>query len=129
MNPLSTHRIDPLRVYVWLLCTLVFAGESYVLLTTDKYWPQGMDEMAFCATLLTLTWRPLSAPRLVGMIGSFGFLFGSLYTMFFSRLDPHFGTKAERLGGLLALMLACAIGAWWAARRLRQAARSEALRA
>lgn len=120
MTSPTNHRIDPLRIYVWLLCTLVFGGESFVLLTTDKYWPQGMDEMAFCATMLALAWRPLTRARLVGMIGGFCFLFGSLYTMLFSRLDPHFGAKAERLGGLLVLMAACALGAWWAARRLRQ---------
>lgn len=120
MNTSTNRRNDPLRIYVWVLCAAVFGGESAVLLTTDKYWPQGMDEMAFCFAMLALAWRPLSPARLVGMIGGFWFLFGSLYTMLFSRLDPHFGAKAERIGGLLVLMAACSIGAWWAARRLRQ---------
>jgi hypothetical protein len=50
------------------------------------------------------------------MVGAWCFLFGSLYTMLFSRLDPH-GGSGERLGGLILLMAACLIGAAWTLRR------------
>lgn len=120
MNSIHALRFDPLRVYLWLLCTMVLGGESYVLLTTDKYLPQGMDEMAFCTTMLALTWRPLTSSRMVGMIAGFCFLLGSLYTMLFLRLDPHFGAKAERIVGIMVLMVACMVGAVWTLHRLRR---------
>ncbi len=118
MNNSTPNRRDPLRIYVWVLCTVVVIGESLTLLLTQKYWPQGMDEFAFALTLLVLCARPLDTQRLSLMFGTWWFLFGSLYTMFFSRLDPHGGT-GERLGGLLALMAACLVGAAWTWRRLR----------
>lgn len=109
---------DYLRIYVWVLCTLVVIGESLTLILTTKYWPQGMDELAFSLSLFALTARPLNTKRLTLMFGSFWFLFGSLYTMFFSRLDPNGGT-GERLAGLLVLMAACLVGAVWTLRRLQ----------
>jgi hypothetical protein len=109
---------DYLRIYVWVLCTVVVIGESLTLLLTKKYWPQGMDELAFSLSLFILTARPLTTQRLTLMFGAFLFLFGSLYTMFFSRLDPNGGT-GERLAGLLVLMAACLVGAVWTLRRLR----------
>ena len=115
----ATPSRDALRIYTWVLCALVFAGETATLLLTDKYWPQGMDEFAFVACMLAITGCPLTSTRLTLMFGSWCFLFGSLYTMFFSRIDPHGGT-GERLGGLLVLMTACVIGAVWTHRRQQQ---------
>jgi hypothetical protein len=109
---------DYLRIYVWVLCTVVVIGESLTLLLTSKYWPQGMDELAFSLSLFVLTARSLTTQRLTLMFGAFWFLFGSLYTMFFSRLDPNGGT-GERLAGLLVLMAACLVGAVWTFHRLR----------
>jgi hypothetical protein len=109
---------DYLRIYVWVLCTIVVIGESLTLLLTNKYWPQGMDELAFSLSLFVLTARPLTTQRLTLMFGSFWFLFGSLYTMFFSRLDPNGGT-GERMAGLLVLMAGCLVGAAWSYRRLQ----------
>ena len=109
---------DPLRVYVFVLCAVVVTGEALVLATTDKFWPQGMDELAFAAAMLALAARALSPARLMLMLGAWCFLFGSLYTMLFSRLDPH-GGSGERLGGLVVLMVACLVGAVWTWRRLR----------
>jgi hypothetical protein len=54
------------------------------------------------------------------MFGAWCFLFGSLYTMLFSRLDP-LGGSGERLPGLLILMAACVAGAVWSYRRMLQA--------
>jgi len=108
---------DYLRIYVWVLCTVVVIGETLTLLLTNKYWPQGMDELAFSLSLFLLTARPLDATRLTLMFGSFWFLFGSLYTMFFARLDPN-GGSGERLAGLLVLMASCLVGAAWSYRRL-----------
>lgn len=107
---------DPLRIYVWTLCLVVFIGESLTLLLTNKYWPQGMDEFAFCAAMLALTWRPLTTVRLTLILATWAFLFGSLYTMLFSRLDPNGGT-GERLVGLVLLMAACVLGAVWTFKR------------
>lgn len=109
-------RLDPLRLYIWALCAIVFAGEAATLLLTDKYWPQGMDEFFFVACLLILSSRQLNAHRMFLIFGVWCFLFGSLYTMFFSRIDPH-GGNGERLAGLLILMAACATGALWTWRR------------
>ena len=118
MHATNPAALDYLRIYVWVLCTVVVLGESLTLLLTNKYWPQGMDELAFSLSLFVLTARPLDAKRLTLMFGSFWFLFGSLYTMFFSRLDPNGGT-GERLAGLLVLMASCLVGAAWSYRRLR----------
>lgn len=111
---------DYLRIYVWVLCTVVVIGESLTLLLTNKYWPQGLDELAFSLALFVLTSRPLDATRLTLMFGSFWFLFGSLYTMYFSRVDPSGGT-GERLAGLLVLMASCLVGSGWTYRRLHLA--------
>lgn len=118
MTDTPVRRLDPLRLYVWVLCTSVFAGEAATLLLTDKFWPQGMDEFLFVACMLSLTARPLTASRLTLMLGAWCFLFGSLYSMLFSRLDPHGGT-GERLAGLVILMAACVLGALWTLRRQR----------
>jgi hypothetical protein len=115
------QRLDPLRLYCWVLCAVVFAGEAATLLLTDKFWPQGMDEFFFAGCLLLISARPLTTQRLTLIFGVCCFLFGSLYTMFFSRIDPH-GGSGERLAGLLILMAACALGACWSYRRQRQAA-------
>lgn len=116
MNALQIRRLDPLRLYVWIVCVIVFTGESATLLLTNKFWPQGMDELFFVACLLILSVRPLNALRLTLMFGAWCFLFGSLYTMLFSRLDP-VGGSGERLPGLIILMVACLIGALWTLRR------------
>lgn len=112
-------RLDPLRLYTWTLCAIVIAGEAATLLLTDKFWPQGMDEFIFAVSLLILSARPLDGRRLFLMFGVWCFLFGSLYTMFFSRIDPH-GGSGERLAGLLILMAATAAGALWTWRRVKQ---------
>ena len=108
---------DPLRIYTWVLCTLIFVGEALTLLMTDKFWPQGMDEFMACASLLALTARPLTRQRLGLMMAPWWYLFGSTYTMFFSRIDYAHGGQGERLGGLLAIMTICAVGGIWTYRR------------
>lgn len=120
----STSRTDPLRIYAWMLCALVLPGEAATLLLTDKYWPQGMDEFAFVACMLAITMRPLTSFRLTLMFGTWWFMFGSLYTMFFSRLDPHCG-QGERLAGLLVFMTACVIGAVWTYQRQQKLSASK----
>lgn len=111
---------DFLALYARTLAAVIVVGEALVLARTDKYWPQGMDEFAFAAALMSLASRPLTEARLSLMLAAWCFLFGSLYTMLFSRLDPH-GGSGERLAGLVLLMAACVAGAAWTWQRLAKA--------
>jgi hypothetical protein len=115
----DAERRDYLRIYTWVLVALVLVGESATLILTNKYFPQGMDEFAFVVWMVVVTSRPLNTTRLGLMFGGYLFLFGSLYTMLFSRLDPNGGT-GERIPGLIILMAACVVGAIWAYRRHQQ---------
>jgi hypothetical protein len=119
----TTSSRDGLRIYTWVLCAIAFVGEAATLALTNKYLPQGMDEFAFVACMLVLTLKPLTPTRLTLMFGAWWFMVGSLYTMFFSRLDPH-GGSGERLAGLVIFMAACVIGAAWTYRRQQPLPRS-----
>lgn len=114
----SANNLDWLRLYTWAVAALILVGESATLARTDKFWPLGADDLCFGLLMIGLTARSLDPRRLGLMFGAWSFEFGSLYTTYFTRIDPHGGT-GERLAGLLILMALSAIGAIGTFRRLR----------
>lgn len=118
MDHAASNNHDWLRYYAWAVSALILVGESATLASTDKFLPLGADDLAFGLSMLALTARSLDLRRLGLMCGAWCFEFGSLYTTYFTRIDPHGGT-GERLAALLILMALSAIGAIWTFRRLR----------
>lgn len=116
----GARRHDPLRIFALAMAALILAGETATLVLTDKFWPLGADDLAIAIGMAALCLRPLERARLVLMLGAWCFELGSLYTTFFTRIDPH-GGSGERLGALIVLMGASALGLVWTLRRISAA--------
>jgi hypothetical protein len=97
------------RYYNLAFVALLGIGETWVLATTDKYWPLSLDDYAGLAVLLWCTLLLQGARRYLGCALAYAVMFGNLYAMLFTRLDPMHGS-GERIGALIVLLVFVATG-------------------
>ncbi len=110
--------LTAIRLYAVFIALLLIAGETWVVLTTDKYWPLSADDYVACIALLIAAKWVNSANKLPWLIIIWTFMFGNLYAMLFTRLAPGgSGERIELLAGLLAMLalgLIAATNSWLA---------------
>lgn len=97
------------RYYNLAFVALLGIGETWVLATTDKYWPLSLDDYAGLAVLLWCTLLLHGAGKYLGCALAYAVMFGNLYAMLFTRLDPLHGS-GERIGALIVLLALVACG-------------------
>lgn len=95
-------------------------GETWVLATTDKYWPLSVDDYCVCAALLFAAYKVKEPSHAPAYLAIWMFSFGNIYAMLFTRLDPVTGS-GERIGALLFLLALIGFGAVLSAWQWRKA--------
>lgn len=98
-----------LTIYSWIFIVLMSIAETWVLVTTDKYWPLSLDDYAGIAVLIFATIFVSTEKRYLWLIVVYAVLVGNIYAMLFSRLDPIYGS-GERIGGLIFILCYLSIG-------------------
>lgn len=98
-----------IRIYAALIAALLIAGETWVVITTNKYWPLSLDDYIACACLIASAALIKKAQQLPWLIGIWMFMFGNIYAMLFNRLDPVSGT-GERINILIGLLVIISVG-------------------
>jgi len=98
-----------LTIYSWVFIVLMSIAETWVLMTTDKYWPLSLDDYAGIAVLIFATIFVSIEKRYLWFIVVYAVLVGNIYAMLFSRLDPIYGS-GERIGGLIFILCYLSIG-------------------
>jgi len=74
--------------YSFVSALALATGETWFVITTDKYAPLWLDDY-FAATVMLISvalWRRSYGPALV--LASWTFILGNLYAMLFTRLEP-----------------------------------------
>jgi hypothetical protein len=76
------------RLYSFISAIGIILGESYFIFTTNKFLPLWLDDyfIAMCM-LFALYIKDAVASRAL-VFASWTFIFGNLYAMLFSRLEP-----------------------------------------
>ncbi len=98
------------RLYAVVVALILIAGETWVVLTTNKYWPLSLDDYLACLGLIAGAYLINSARQLPWLMCVWLFMFGNIYAMLFNRLDPVSGTS-ERITLLIGLLVVIGIGA------------------
>ncbi len=95
-----------IKGYAAFVAVLLIVGETWVVLSTSKYWPLSIDDYIACSGLIICAIAIKNAQHLPWLMGIWMFMFGNIYAMLFSRLDPVSGTgeRIELLIGLLGII-------------------------
>jgi hypothetical protein len=97
------------RIYAVCIALILIAGETWVVLTTNKYWPLSLDDYIACTALILCAYWVKCAKQAPLFIATWMFMFGNIYAMLFNRLDPVSGT-GERINLLIVMLALIAIG-------------------
>lgn len=97
------------RTYAVIVALLLIIGETWVVLTTNKYWPLSLDDYIACGALLVAAYAIKTARQAPWFMAIWMFMFGNIYAMLFNRLDPISGT-GERIEALTGLLVIIAVG-------------------
>jgi hypothetical protein len=92
-----------------IVALILIAGETWVVLTTNKYWPLSLDDYLACLGLIIGAQLIKQARQLPWLMCVWLFMFGNIYAMLFNRLDPVSGT-GERITLLIGLLGVIGIG-------------------
>lgn len=81
--------MEKFRYYSLISALCLILGESYFVVTTNKYAPLYFDDYLIASCLLLVTTRLHKSPAYPALLlGCWGFIFGNLYAMLFTRLEP-----------------------------------------
>ena len=93
-----------------VVCALaLFAGETLVVLKTNKYWPLSLDDYIAVIALMASIYIFYKRDKALGLIAVYAYVVGNLYAMLFTRLDPVHGS-GERITLLVIALSIAAIG-------------------
>ncbi len=98
-----------ITIHSYVFIVLMSIAETWVLLSTDKYWPLSLDDYAGIAVLLYATVCIPIERRYLWLMVTYALLAGNIYAMLFTRLDPIYGS-GERIGGLIFILIYLSIG-------------------
>ena len=97
------------RIYAVAVAIILIIGETWVVLTTNKYWPLSLDDYIACGALLVAAYSIKRIQQAPWLMAIWMFMFGNIYAMLFNRLDPISGT-GERVTLLIGLLVFIAVG-------------------
>ena len=115
--------MDSFYRYSLLAALGIVLGESYFVLTTDKFPPLYLDDYFIALCMCWVTTGLRHHPRADALLlACWVFVFGNFYAMLFTRLEPI--NPPDRPWMLLAILAAWSgLSSLWALRRLlRQSA-------
>lgn len=98
-----------ITIHSWVFIVLMGIAETWVLVTTDKYWPLSLDDYAGIAVLIFASICIPIERRYLWLTVVYAVLAGNIYAMLFTRLDPIYGS-GERIGGLMFILAYLSIG-------------------
>lgn len=98
-----------LNIFSWVFIILMGLGETWVLLSTEKYWPLSLDDYLGITALIVLTLKVSAPRRYLYMAISYAAMAGNIYAMLFNRLDPIHGS-GERIVPLTVILIYLSIG-------------------
>lgn len=96
-----------LSIYSGICALALFAGETLVVIKTNKYWPLSVDDYMAVMALTFSIYLYHKSQNALGLVIVYAYVVGNLYAMLFTRLDPIHGS-GERIS-LLAIALGVAV--------------------
>lgn len=113
--PQESNR-EALNYFSLLFASLLFIGETIVVLTTNKPLALSLDDYIVIISLLIFAARPFNRARLAGLLATWTFAAGALWVMLIHRMPPL--GEGERLAALAGAFAAAVIGTLWSGWRV-----------